>query len=238
MLTSCLNQTISYNFNFSENKTYIECLVRKKFVKLTPEEKVRQLFLSILLDIINTKIYIIRVEYRNLDISIYEKFEYSDFKPFMYPVMIIELKRNSSNVLDHKAQLLNYLSVNKCNIGILSTCKHIYKFTKEGSDDNTEVKIEDLSFFLNINKDLDHYHNFKKAKEGCLESFVTLISVFGTNNTMVFRCSDYNQPVQAIWLRAINGHVFFDISGIRGKKKQKRIPYGSFIGLLSIKQQS
>lgn len=237
MLKNCLKKTISYNFNVSENRMCVECLVRKKFVRLTPEEKVRQSFLSIFLSLIDLKIYIIKVEFRNLDISIYTKYKYSEFKPFMYPVMIIELKRNSSNVLDHKAQLLKYLTVNKCNTGILSTCKQIYKYTKESSEKYTEVKIDDLCSFLRVHEDLDHFHLFEKAKKGCVESFITLISVFGANNTVAFRCSGYNQPIQAIWLRAVNGQIFFDISGVKGKKKQKHIPYESFIGLLSIKEQ-
>lgn len=236
MFDTCLKKTISYNFRFNNNNQYIECIIRKKFVKITPEEKVRQSFLSLIVSIVDTDKYTIRVEYRSLDISIYKKNIDSDFNPFSYPIMIIELKRNSSNLIQHKKQLFDYLNINQCRTGILSTCKEVYKYDRHNNK-LKQITIDVFNQILQMNKDnIDYSEMFECAKNGCIDSFLELIREYGTNNRVVFLSSSYPFPVEAIWLTTVNDQIMFDIAGVRGKRKQKRISFDSFIRLISIKE--
>ncbi|UXN03838.1 N-6 DNA methylase [Bartonella sp. HY406] len=97
---------------------YIKCLIRKKEIKLTPEEAVRQLYLVKLIDEYNYPITRMELEYsvsfgrekKRADIVIFDKDRRTD------PFIIIELKK--PKLKDGKEQLKSYCNATGAPIGI------------------------------------------------------------------------------------------------------------------------
>ena len=99
---------------------YINCLVRKKEIKLTPEETIRQLYLQILIDDYGYQPSRIELEYavsfgiekKRADIVIFDK----DNK--RAPYILIELKK--PKLKDGKEQLRGYCNATGAPIGVWS----------------------------------------------------------------------------------------------------------------------
>jgi type I restriction enzyme M protein len=97
---------------------YIQCLVRKKEIKLTPEEAVRQLYLEILLDDYGYPADRIELEYnvtfgrekKRADIVIFDKDKTTT------PYIIVELKK--PRLKDGKEQLKSYCNATGAPIGV------------------------------------------------------------------------------------------------------------------------
>jgi type I restriction enzyme M protein len=97
---------------------YIQCLVRKKEIKLTPEEAVRQLFLEILLNDYGYPANRIELEYavtfgrekKRADIVIFDKDQTTT------PYIIVELKK--PKLKDGKEQLKSYCNATGAPIGL------------------------------------------------------------------------------------------------------------------------
>jgi type I restriction enzyme M protein len=99
---------------------YINCLVRKKKIKLTPEEAVRQLYLQVLIDDYNYPVNRMEVEYsvtfgrekKRADIVIFDK------KDTRAVYIMVELKK--PKLKDGKEQLKSYCNATGAPIGIWS----------------------------------------------------------------------------------------------------------------------
>jgi len=99
---------------------YINCLVRKKDIKLTPEEVIRQLYLQVLIDDYNYPVERMELEYpvsfgrekKRADIVIFDK------KDTRAVYMIVELKK--PKLKDGKEQLKSYCNATGAPIGIWS----------------------------------------------------------------------------------------------------------------------
>ncbi len=97
---------------------YIECLIRKKEIKLTPEEAVRQLFIELLLDKYQYPADRIRVEYevtfgrdkKRADIAIMDK------DMATAPYILVEMKKPKAK--DGKEQLKSYCNGTGAPIGV------------------------------------------------------------------------------------------------------------------------
>jgi type I restriction enzyme M protein len=105
---------------------YVECLIRKKEIKLTPEEVVRQLYLDTLINKYNyptdrisleTPIYFGR-EVKRADIVIYDK-----DRPTV-PYIIVELKKSKQK--DGKEQLKSYCSSTGSPIAVWTNGEQIW----------------------------------------------------------------------------------------------------------------
>ena len=114
-----LNSGVLSKIDKSGKETfYIECLVRKKQVRLTPEEAVRQLFLMKLTDEYQYPLSRIQVEYgvhfgrevKRADIVIFDKDNTTS------PYIIIELKK--PKLKDGKEQLKSYCNGTGAPIGV------------------------------------------------------------------------------------------------------------------------
>ncbi|MEQ8243530.1 type I restriction enzyme HsdR N-terminal domain-containing protein, partial [Fulvivirga sp.] len=96
---------------------YITCLVRKKEIKLTPEEVVRQLYLMILIEEYNYPISRMELEYgvsfgretKRADIVIFDKDHPTS------PYIIVELKK--PKLKDGKEQLKSYCNATGAPMG-------------------------------------------------------------------------------------------------------------------------
>ncbi|MDI2089894.1 N-6 DNA methylase [Commensalibacter oyaizuii] len=97
---------------------YLECLVRKKEIKLTPEEAIRQLYLVKLIEEYHYPVTRMEVEYsvsfgrekKRADIVIFDKDRSTD------PYILIELKK--PKLKDGKDQLRSYCNATGAPIGI------------------------------------------------------------------------------------------------------------------------
>ncbi len=97
---------------------YINCLVRKKEIRLTPEEVIRQLFLQVLIDDYNYPVERMELEYsvtfgrekKRADIVIFDK------KDTRAIYMMVELKK--PKLKDGKEQLKSYCNATGAPIGI------------------------------------------------------------------------------------------------------------------------
>lgn len=125
---------------------YIKCLARKKDIKLTPEEIVRQLYLMVLNQKYGYEFTNIKVEHavktgsssKRADIVIFE----SD-RPTQ-PYIIVELKKPNS--LDGKKQLESYCKFEGASIGVWSNGSEIEYFFKQENPKTKTTYLEKLSY--------------------------------------------------------------------------------------------
>ena len=99
---------------------YVKCLVRKKEIKLTPEEAVRQLYIQLLIDDYEYPTERMELEYavsfgrekKRADIVIFDK------QQTTFPYIMVELKK--PKLKDGKEQLKSYCNATGAPIGIWS----------------------------------------------------------------------------------------------------------------------
>ena len=100
------------------NKYFVNCQIRKKEIRLTPEEAIRQLYLEILLDDYKYPAHRIELEYnvvfgrekKRADIVIFDKDQTTT------PYIIVELKK--PKLKDGKEQLKSYCNATGAPIGV------------------------------------------------------------------------------------------------------------------------
>lgn len=76
----------------------------------------------------------IKVESNNHDIEIYRKQINDSFKPHQNPLLIVEVKREDANLLNHYDQIQRYLTKTGCDLGILYNYHETIAFTGEDSN--------------------------------------------------------------------------------------------------------
>lgn len=144
-----------------KGKPYITCLIRKKEIKLTPEEVVRQLFLMVLMRDYHYPSNRIRVEYdfskgrekKRADIIVLEKNRDNT------PYIIVELKK--PKIKEGKGQLKSYCNWTGAPIGVWTNGRQISYYHRK--DPNY---FEDLSDIPNANQKLsDIVGNYWKYED-------------------------------------------------------------------------
>ncbi|MBD2318669.1 type I restriction enzyme HsdR N-terminal domain-containing protein [Phormidium tenue] len=236
MSVNCFGNSIEiYEYSIN-NISYTDCLIRKRRVVLYPEERVRQALILYLVNFtnINADNYVIKVEYKNLDIAIYQKHKIKYFQPACPPILIIEVKNQFVDVLNFESQLLKYLSLNSCNNGILTNCRQLYIYSKNNNFIKTNLTLCELDKVLiqdNFDKDIDL---FEDARNGNIDSFLKLIEKYGKSNTITFQCSIYKMPIDTFFVSHSMDYIFFDLCGVKSKKNQPKIRKNDFIKLISI----
>ena len=238
MKIKCLDKLIEILDYEIDNVIYTDCLIRKRRLVLLPEEEARQAFISYLQKYtnINSSNYVIKVEYKNLDIAVYNKYDLDDFQPYQSPILIIELKRKSLNVIDFEHQLFGYLELNYCDIGILTNCQQAYIYSKNNNFKRKLLPHYELKRLLlsdnNLEEDTIY---FESAKNGDIDSFLFLIDKYGQSCRITFQCSDYNVPIETFLLSHSNNYILFDFCGLKSKRKRPKVNKNNFIKLISIK---
>ena len=128
---------------------YVNCIVRNKLIKLTPEEIVRQLYLMVLIDDFHYPVSRMELEYvvtfgrekKRADIVIFDK------QQTTAPYIIVELK--SPKLKDGKEQLKSYCNGTGAPIGIWTNGESISFYHRK--DPNY---FEDIPTIPNANKKL------------------------------------------------------------------------------------
>ena len=237
MIKQCHDYIIDIK-SFTENdKQYSFCIVRNRKIILRPEEIVRQAFLIMLHKELNINFedYNIKVEYKNLDIVVYNKFEIDSFNPNDNAVVIFELKRDEENLITHKEQLLRYLKSEFCEVGILFNCKSIFRLSKSNNFEITKIDKQEISNVIENGKreKQNDEIEFEKAKQGNLESFKQLAKKYSHTNNIKFKCIDYSAPITAYYFDFENNRIKFSICNYR---KTLQIDEKDFIELIAIQQ--
>ena len=109
---------------------YITCLVRKKDIKLTPEEAVRQLYIQVLINDYDYPVQRMELEYavsfgrekKRADIVIFDKQQTTS------PYIMVELKK--PKLKDGKEQLKSYCNATGAPIGVWSNGDSISYYHK------------------------------------------------------------------------------------------------------------
>ena len=236
MIIECFDRKIEIEEYSVEGTIYTNCLVRNKEVILFPEEKIRQAFLLYLFSSISSyrKDFIIKCEYKTLDIAIYRKNGNEQFQPFNSPILIVELKRKSAYLINHENQLLNYLDIHFCDTGILCNCKDMYICSKENNFKRRKTNILAVTQLLRNKESALDLKLFESATKGDLDSFLELIQKYGRSNKFRFVCSGFNTPIEAFMLSLSSNYIIFDFCGLRSRNKQPRTDKRNFIRLISI----
>ena len=116
----------------SEGKETIQCVVRKKWFQLTPEEWVRQNFLLYLNEILNYPLSLMAVEKQIIVGDVKRRFDIVVYNQAMIPLMLVECKEMevplSKEVLH---QALHYNSKIQTRFLILTNGNHTIGFEKK-----------------------------------------------------------------------------------------------------------
>ncbi len=223
---------------------YTKCLIRGNEIPIIMcgEEIVRQGLLYFLIkqsglfpNLIN-----IKVEDHNRDVAVYETIKNPDFQPLQPPIMIVEVKRKSENLLNHESQILRYLNESRSNMGVLFNCHQIITYIKE----NTDFTRNDLRYLTDIpplilqgcNKLENDILQFEKAQNGSFDSFTHLVSNYGkyTNHTITFKLKSKQVPIVGCCFIFQDNKVYYDIYGIYSRKQQQFFDIQDFERLVSI----
>lgn len=171
----------------------VRCLVRKYWVEARPEELVRQAVVAWLQPVcteIAAAALVFRVEHNSLDIAIYSVSCHPDFCPDLPPIVIIETKRRDLDPVDteaNEAQLATYLHRHRCPVGVLTNCRMLWGYQREGEQIH-KMAVQDFDtlalWIIHAHAQVQHtlaQHQlwFENAQSGCFLSFCELIERYG-----------------------------------------------------------
>ena len=159
---SRLQESVFFKKDKNSNEiAYINCMIRNKEIKLTPEEIVRQLYLMVLIDDYGYNSKFIQVEYavktgsttKRADIVIFEEDHISQ------PYIIIELKKPNS--LEGKKQLESYCKFEGASIGVWTNGSEIEYYFKQENPKTKTTYLEKLSYLPKAYQTLSDVLNVK-----------------------------------------------------------------------------
>lgn len=165
---------------YKEDIPYINCIIREKDIRLTPEETVRQLFLNKLISVYGYSKDRIQLEYaihfgrevKRADIVI------SDVNNPLVPYIIVELKK--PKLSDGKEQLKSYCNATGAPIGVWTNGEQISYYNRKDPnyfEDITNIPkaTEKLSDIINEQvtyeelKRIDKVQNEKKSLKNLIQ---------------------------------------------------------------------
>ncbi len=165
---------------YKDETAYIQCIIREKEIKLTPEETVRQLFLNKLINIYGYSKDRITLEYpihfgrevKRADIVI------SDINDPLVPYIIVELKK--PKLADGKEQLKSYCNATGAPIGVWTNGEQISYYNRKDPnyfEDITNIPkaTEKLSDIINEQityedlKNIDKLQTEKKSLKNLIQ---------------------------------------------------------------------
>jgi hypothetical protein len=240
MEKQCHGHAIKLDSYKKSEKVLIICYIRKIELVLTPEEEVRQWLLKFLYEYsdIDTNFFVTRVEYQHLDIAFYKKSPIDDFQPSLAPFIIIETKRDHTNLLQFENQIKRYLNINNCKIGFLFHSQAIYLLSEFNNFRSVKTDINELLNHLeltNVNFS-DDCLLFENASNGDFECFKQLAQKYGNNSEVAFIVKGESAPIIGFLFQFSNDYILFDYCGVKATNKKPKILIGSFLKLKYIKE--
>lgn len=225
---------------------YTKCIRRgiELLVSNRPEEVVRQVLLYFLVhesglfpDIID-----VSAEQDNLDIAIYRRSTETDFRPSQAPLAIVEVKREQVNLVDHEAQLFQYMKQNRAKTGILFNGNEILTYEGEPGGIIKEQSLASLNdlrvFLLQRAEDQEQadLFAFKQAQEGNVENFIYLANKYGKYAVHKFKfvLNSSPDPIVGCFFRAKGNTIYYQHYGMYSKKREWTFNRTEFDRLLSL----
>ena len=240
--TSILGCLDIYDRDFIQ---YTKCLCRGVEILISnkPEEKVRQALLYFLInksslfpDLID-----IKVEYNHLDLAIYKKINNDDFNPIQYPSVIIEVKREEENLLNHQNQLHGYLREQRSSVGILFNGHNVIVIDKLNESDFKKSHLDSMEDIPSIivrglHQERQNLSEFESARNGSLDSFISLAKKYGKYGThkFVFALKNETVPISGCFFRCNQDKIHYDIYGKYSRKSNFSFNHSEFSKLISI----
>ena len=224
---------------------YTKCLGRSVEILISskPEEKVRQVLLYFLINesgLFPNQIHL-KVEYNNLDVAIYRNEVDNDFKPCQPPMVIVEVKREEENVLNHANQLWQYLKENRVKIGILFNGNEtiVYKKNHQGDFVNNRlISVKEISKLISqvASQIEDDYSDFIRAKNGDIESFIYLIGKYGkhTLHKITFTLNSLCPSIIGCCFSYDEHYIYYDLYAKYSQNKRLYFKRCDFRKLISI----
>ena len=223
---------------------YTKCLCREieLVVSGEPEELVRQVLLYFLLresglfpDSIE-----IRAEHRNLDVAIYKFQSAEEFRPLQPPLVIVEVKREEANLLEHEGQLFEYMKEHRTRTGVLFNGNEIVAYEK-GQDTPAKCSLDSLNELRDLvqcqaTRDEVDFCAFQRAQDGDIDSFIYLACKYGkyTLHQFTFTLKNSLTPVSGCCFRLHDQLVYYDVYGKYAPKKSFYFSRSDFGRLLSL----
>ncbi len=180
---------------------FIKCLIRDRWLVVTPEEQVRQHVLALLKQELAT-IYPnncdVLVEARDIDIMLRIRATHADFQPPTAPFFIIETKHPGIEPLDssiHEQQLFKYLRRTGCSHGALLNGRSAWLYTY-GRGDVEKRPVGDMSKLTQTIVDChadkskqlrDDEQLFFAGRRGHFASFQQLVERYGKHAEATIR---------------------------------------------------
>jgi hypothetical protein len=240
MEKQCHGHIISLNSYNKAEQILTSCYIRKIELVLTPEEEVRQALLKFIYEHsnIDTSLFITRVEYQHLDIAFYNKIPLDGFQPSLAPFIIIETKRDNTNLLQFENQIKRYLKINNCKIGFLFNSQSIYLLSDTNKYSSIKIDINELldHFKLSHVTFTDDCFLFENARNGDFECFKQLAKKYGENSKIAFLIKGSPAPIVGFLFDFSSDYIFFDICGVKASAKKHKILINSFLKLKYIKE--
>lgn len=116
-----------------DGKEYVFCACRKRFVRLTPEEYVRQFILDRLVNDCQYPSGLIAVEQTLPQLE--KRADAVVYNPLLHPIMLLEFKRETVTLTQHTVdQVLGYNQQCKVPYLVLSNGKNTFIFHVVGDD--------------------------------------------------------------------------------------------------------
>lgn len=238
MIKNFHENSISLDDYLKDGTKYIDCYIRNKTILFDPEEEVRQAFLKFIYESsgLDMTSFIAKIEFQNLDIAFYYKYGNKNFQPIQHPILIIETKKDGTNLLNCKDQIVKYLKLNFCQKGLLITSKTIYFLNSATGYNPQRIGINYIKQLfneieLNIKNDIEY---FNSAEKGVFDDFMYLAKKYNTSN-IIFLCTDFSAPITAFLFCFDDKYILYDVCGATSKKKKHKIKISSFLRLVSIK---
>jgi hypothetical protein len=221
---------------------FVTCLVRRRVLVLTPEERVRQALIWFLTvggrRAAGLSQHLrIGVEERSLDVAGYAAGEGIDarFAPSVTAV-ILETKRSEEEIANHVSQLEGYMRRERCSTGLLFNGRQAIWATLNGDSTTSLFSLQPLddlhdleeriyfaaetsSGFLKACRD-----QFVAAQSGNFDSLAQLVSVFGGDASLTFSLAVQSKGslglVAAFNMSVVSDHeIGYWIKGMPTKRK-------------------
>ena len=154
--------------------------------------------------------------------------------------MIIEVKREEENLLNHETQLLRYLQEFRSELGLLFNCNQIIGYIKEDSGFTrnqlgciTDIPPLILQSYNRLESDIS---KFEEAKKGSLNSFIYLVNKYGkrATNKIAFQLKSMSVPIVGCFFSFNDNKVYYDIYGKYSQKQKIFFEHQDFDSLVSI----
>ena len=224
---------------------YTRCLCRgvELLVSNEPEELVRQVLLDYLINEsgFHPNKIAIKAEYNDLDVAIYARISRDHFRPLRPPIVIIEVKREGTNLLEHISQLHHYLRENRTTTGILFNGNESIVYENYLS----EMPVQSYYKTLNdieevIQRAVDQDNNqmclFNRAQDGDVDGFINIINKYGRYalHKITFSLKNSPTPIVGCCFSIVEQTIFYQISGNYSRKNRFSFHKDEFDKLISV----